>query len=317
MIKIAVIIVNYNSARYLKRAVKCLSEQTRLPDQVIIYDNASAEPIPAELESTGLNLTIVQGPENLGFAGGNNRALEALNADITWLALLNPDAYPTNEWLSVMENAIKDYPHYSFLGSKLIWDEHPNRFDGTGDAYHISGKAWRMNHQKPIQCDNQIKEVFSPCAAAALYRRDIFEQVGGFDERFFCYYEDTDLAFRLRLLGYRCAYIPQAIVYHTGSATTTRHSDFYTYYGHRNLVWTYVKNMPTVLLVLFLPMHIALNLASLLVFAYRGQFKTIWRAKKDAIKGLTAIRKHRQQWQKQRSVSLKQLLQSFHKGWPA
>ena len=96
-------------------------------------------------------------------------------------------------------------------------------------------------------------EIFAPCAAAALYRRAAFLEAGGFDEHFFCYMEDVDLGFRLRLLGYRCGYAPAAIVHHVGSGTTGARSPFTVYHGHRNLVWTYVKNMPTPWFWLYLP----------------------------------------------------------------
>jgi GT2 family glycosyltransferase len=93
-------------------------------------------------------------------------------------------------------------------------------------------------------------EIFSPCAAAALYRRSALLEVGGFDEDFFCYVEDVDLGFRLRLAGYRCLYVPLSVAHHIGSGTTGgKNSDFSVYHGHRNLVWAFVKNMPGVLTV--------------------------------------------------------------------
>lgn len=316
-IKIGVVIVNYNSASYLLKAVHFLSKQTFPPTEVIIYDNASSEKIPDDLYQQGINVKVILASENTGFAGGNNRAIQQLNKEINWIALLNPDAYPEPNWLEEMVNAIVSYPQYTFFGSKLVCETEPKLLDGTGDAYHLSGKAWRMNHKKPIAAiQNEVKEIFSPCAAAALYRRDIFESIDGFDERFFCYYEDIDLAFRLRLLGHKCCYIPTAVVAHTGSATTTRHSEFYTYYGHRNLVWTYAKNMPLTLLLLSLPLHLALNIASIILLSYRGQLKTIFRAKRDAFKLLHTVFKHRRIWQKKRILSNWDLLKILHKGFP-
>jgi GT2 family glycosyltransferase len=125
--------------------------------------------------------------------------------------------------------------------------------DGAGDEYHVSGLAWRRfyNHLangyglKP-------EEVFGACAAAAMYRREDFLKIGGFDEDYFSYFEDVDLSFRLRLAGGRCLYVPDAIVHHVGSASTGKLSDFVVYYGHRNLVWTFFKDMPGTL-VLGLP----------------------------------------------------------------
>jgi GT2 family glycosyltransferase len=110
--------------------------------------------------------------------------------------------------------------------------------------------------------------------------------VGGFDERFFCYFEDVDLAFRLRLLGHRCLYIPNAKVEHIGSAITGKKSDFSVYYGHRNMVWTYFKNMPSLLFWKGLPQHLLANIVTLIRFSLTGQASVIFRAKWDALLGL-------------------------------
>jgi GT2 family glycosyltransferase len=156
-------------------------------------------------------------------------------------------------------------------------------------------------------------EVFSPCAASALYKADALSQVGGFDEDFFCYMEDIDLGFRLRLAGYRCMTVPDAEVLHVGSATTGKRSPFYVYYGQRNLVWTYFKNMPGVLFWLFLPLHVALNIAGLLRYALSGQFQVVWSAKYDAIHALPKIWKKRRGIQKSRQASLTEILKVLDK----
>ena len=147
-------------------------------------------------------------------------------------------------------------------------------------------------------------EVFAPCAAAALYRRAAFEEIGGFDERFFCYFEDVDLGFRLRLRGYRCLYVPDAIVRHVSSALSGYRSDFAVYHGERNAVWTFVKNMPGPLFWLYLPQHLALNVAALFYYPWRGQGRVVWRAKRDAILGLpAALRERRAVQQRRRRVA--------------
>ena len=130
------------------------------------------------------------------------------------------------------------------------------------------------------------REIFSPCAAA-MYRRSVLLEVGGFDEDFFCYVEDVDLGFRLRLAGHKAMHVPDAVVHHVGSATTGgKHSDFSVYHGHRNVAWTFVKDMPGILFWLLLPLHILMNLASILWFALQGHGGVIVRAKRDALLGL-------------------------------
>lgn len=316
-INIGVIIVNYNSAHCLAKAITALEKQSYKPYQIILFDNSSIENLPEIVHTTKLPIIIVVSNINLGFAAGNNKAIEYLNPKVNWIALLNPDAYPHKDWLLEMVSAIKTHPQYAFMGSKLICENEPYLLDGTGDVYHISGKAWRLNHRKPLdKAPKDMQELFAPCAAAALYRRDAFNAVKGFDEQYFCYYEDVDLAFRLWLAGYKGCYIPTAIAEHTGSAITKKHSDFYTYYGHRNLVWTYFKNMPLLLLIATLPLHLLLNIATLLLFIKRKQTFVIIKSKIDAIKGLPTLLQQRRHIQKSRVLSNFQLLKILKKGLP-
>ena len=185
---------------------------------------------------------------------------------------------------------------------------HPDTLDGTGDVYHVSGLGWRRDHgKKESQAIGQDGEIFAPCAAAALYRRDILLEVGGFDETFFCYFEDVDLAFRLRLKGYRCYYISSARVRHVGSAITGRRSDFSIYHGHRNLVWAYFKNMPSPLVWFYLPLHVVLNIWTVIAYCIYGRAGAILRAKRDAIAGLRRILSVRKRVQESRRISVAEL----------
>ena len=133
-------------------------------------------------------------------------------------------------------------PMYAAFGSRNLATEDGAVLDGVGDEYHVSGNFWREGHgRQAAGLYLEPTEIFSPCAAAALYRTDALLSVGGFDEDYFCYGEDVDLGFRLRLAGYQCMYVPDAIVHHLGSAIVGVHSDFQVYHGHRNLVWNYVS----------------------------------------------------------------------------
>lgn len=213
-----------------------------------------------------------------------------------WIALINPNAFIALDWLEQLQDAANRNPDFSFFGSTLLIANSPDKLDGTGDVYHMSGLAWRSAHGTARRTARRTArsnaptiehEIFSPCAAAALYRRDAFLKVGGFDEDFFCYMEDVDLGFRLRLAGHRCMQVPAAIAHHIGSASSGgQHSDFATYHGHRNLVWTFVKNMPAPLFWLLLPLHLALNVMTIIAISMRGQTRTILRAKRDALRGL-------------------------------
>jgi len=129
-------------------------------------------------------------------------------------------------------------------------------------------------------------------------------ELGGFDEDYyFCYGEDVDLGFRLRLAGHRCLYLLQSVAHHVGSGTTgSQHSDFALYHGHRNLVCTFVKDMPGVLFWVLLPLHVALNLVSIIWFVWRGHAAVIMKAKRDALLGLPEM------WKKRREVQSKRVV---------
>jgi GT2 family glycosyltransferase len=143
--------------------------------------------------------------------------------------------------------------------------------------------------------------------AAALYLRDDFLKVGGFDEDYFSYFEDVDLSFRLRLMVGRCLYVPQVVVYHVGSASTGKESDFSIYFGYRNLIWTFFKDMPARLFWMYLPRHIALNIYVAIVFWLRRKRGIILKAQLDAIRGLPAVLRKRKRVQRQRIVALKEI----------
>jgi GT2 family glycosyltransferase len=263
---------------------------------VFVADNASGEPPPKGIFSTLPEVDFIQNDHNYGFAGANNRLFE-LVTESEWVILLNPDAFPEPDWLEQLVNAADEHPDYSFFSSRQIVADNPEILDGDGDVYHISGLAWRDGHGKPVTEHSTPWEVFSPCAAAAMYRKDAFLEAGGFDEDYFCYFEDVDLGLRLRLGGHKAMHVPDAVVHHMGSATTGgQRSDFSLYHGHRNLVWTFIKNMPGVLFWTLLPIHVTLNIITVALFAVRGQTMVILRSKWDAIKGIPRM------WRKRREI---------------
>jgi GT2 family glycosyltransferase len=201
------------------------------------------------------------------------------------------------------------------FASELRQADDPSRLDGAGDAYHVSGLAWRIGHGRPAPDRQQPGEVFGPCAAAALVRRDAFEDVGGFDGRFFCYLEDVDLAFRLRLRGHRCIYVPGARVLHVGGGTTSPRSAFAVYHGHRNLVWAWVKNMPGWWLWWYAPQHLLLTVASLVRFGLGGHAGTIFRAKWHALAGLGHALAERRRVQRGRVPPDRAVVRAMAHGW--
>lgn len=292
-----------------------LSHQSYVPDQIVVVDNASTDNSGARAVQIP-GVTVVFLGANLGFAAANNRALELCKTDL--VVLLNPDAFAEFHWLAALSRAAEMYPEFAAFGSRqLIYGSDHVLLDGIGDCYHISGLVWRDRYGKSqLPSDLKSNEIFSPCAAAAMYRRKALLDVGGFDEDYFCYVEDVDLGFRLRLAGYKTMYVADAVVYHVGSAVTGgQHSSFSIYYGHRNLVWTFVKNMPGILFGLLLPIHLIINTIAVIYFAGRGHGRIIYRAKVDAVNGLTGMWKKRKEIQKSRVASVMDIWRVLNK-WP-
>jgi GT2 family glycosyltransferase len=296
-VSVVVIVVNFNGGEFVGRCLECLAAQTFRDFRVVVVDNASADGSIEVLEASFPSVQFVRNAQNNGFAAANNQGL-AMAADSRWVALLNPDAFAAPDWLEKMLSAANASTGFSFFGCTMRLADHPDLMDGTGDLFHVSGLSWRRDHMVAASnATTRAGEIFGPCAAAALYRRDALDEVGGFDESYFCYHEDVDLAFRLRLRGHRCLFVPDAIVDHVSSGIVGKRSDFATYHGHRNLVWTFVKNMPARLFWLYLPMHCLVNLVAIIACAARGQLGVVLRAKLDALLGLPRILRDRERVQ--------------------
>jgi GT2 family glycosyltransferase len=309
-----VVIVNANAGPLLAQTLTALAAQTHTPDRTVVVDNASSDGSTDGLEDRFPGIEVVRLEQNLGFAAANNLAVREAS-DCKWVVLLNPDAFPEPKWLEQLLAAADVRPDYSFFASRMLMAADPGRLDATGDLVHVSGIAWPRDHGAPASSAETGNEVFSASAAAALYRRDAFLEVGGFDERFFCYFEDVDLAFRLRLAGHRCWYVPTAVVSHVGAATSGRESDFFLYHTHRNIVWSWVKNMPSPLFWLYLPQHVLFNLFVLVAYVRLRRAGLVLRAKRDALRGLPAVLRQRREVQRGRVASSRELRALMAKGF--
>ncbi len=299
----SIVILFWQSEQYLQRCLQSLQAETYQDFEVVLLNNGASQPPDTAMLATfrSLSLKQVHSDTNLGFAGGNN--LAARSATGEYLVLLNGDAFPEPNWLASLHQAALTHPGHCFA-SRLVQADNPKMLDGEWNVYHASGLAWRKNHNQPTtKSATRPRLVMSACAAASAYPRAAFEQVGGFDEEFFAYMEDLDLDMRLQLAGYPFLYLPEATVQHIGSGSTGYRSDFATYYGHRNLIWAFVKNMPGFLFYLLLPVHIFFNLLYLLAGLFIPTGKSLLRGKRDALRGLAAMLKKRQIIQSQRKIT--------------
>lgn len=306
---VSIVIIIWNNLIHMERCYSHLLKQSLQDFELIIIDNGSLPNLSEDfkLRFVGKRIFLRQLEKNFGFANANN--IGANLAKGKWIALLNADAFPEPDWLEKLLQAAEQNPEYTAFSSKQIQYHKPELLDGAGDVYHISGLAWRNGYNLPVNSNGlQQKEIFSPCAAAALYSREEFIRIGGFDEDFFSYFEDVDFGFRLRLNGAKCLYVPEAVVHHVGSASTGKRSDFSVYYGYRNMIWTFFKNIPSPLLWLFLPLHAVSVIFFIFYFTARGQSKAILEAVFDAILGLPKVLRKRKIIQKNIKIKLSELL---------
>lgn len=309
---VAVVIVNWNSGEMLFRAVAALGRQDH-PCRVFIVDNASTDSSVDDVLHRFPAVEVIRAGGNLGFAAGNNLAVRRLSA-YEWIAFLNPDAFPEPDWLRRLVSAAAARPDYASFASCVVFDSDPGILDAAGDDFHVSGFAWRRGHGRRAGSQSADREVFMATATAALYRRSAFEEAGGFDERYFCYYEDVDLGVRLRLLGHRCWYVAGAIVRHVGSGITGKGSAFVAKHTQRNRIWTFVKVMPSPWLWLLLPLHTFYQLVALLHYARQGQMAPALRGTLEALRGLGPVLRARRIVQHSRRVNSREFFRTMRGG---
>ncbi len=290
MTMISVVILNFNGKRYLDKCLSALAGQTCRDFEVIVVDNGSTDGSAEHLRADFPWARIIRSEENLGFAGGTNRGIRSASGD--YILTLNNDTWVEEQFI---EHIIKPMfeKDVGMCASKMLFPD--GRINSTGICVSRSGAAWDrgMFEMDEGQYD-QEEEVFGPCAGAALYRKSMLEEIGLFDEDFFLYMEDVDLAFRGRLAGWKCIYVPEAVVYHHHGGTAGFGSDLSVYYGNRNVVWYAIKDFPTRLLITSLPFILARNVAVIPYYALRGQGRVILKSKLDALLGIPKVLGKRQ-----------------------
>ncbi|MGX6648955.1 glycosyltransferase family 2 protein [Maricaulaceae bacterium MS644] len=297
---IAVLIVAYRSRNTIPQVIAALKRQSVQAARVRVLENGSPE--PERVDAAGLPdfVELVLSETNLGFAAGNNRLAKGVEED--WLLLLNPDAFPEADMIEQLLAAAARHPGAALFGATQLAHGAPGVLDGAGDVYHFTGLPYRGGYGLAIDPPEE-GEVFGPCGALTLVRREVFEALGGFDEDYFCYVEDVDLAYRARLAGHHAIQVRDARVSHMGYASSGRRSEFATYHGARNRFWTFFKNTPAPLLPLLAPVHLGVTLLLWLSAARFGQFTLFGKAMADALKGWPRLMEKRRAVQAGRTLS--------------
>jgi GT2 family glycosyltransferase len=280
---VTVIIVNWNGKKFVAKCLDGLRKQTYKNFSVIMVDNGSNDGSAEFVSKKYPEVEIEALSENLGFSIANNIAVESVETE--YVVLLNNDAVPHPNWLENLLNAIKDHPEAGFAASKMLFFDNPTTIDRTGDIYTTGGTALLRGRGQLSDNYTDREWVFGACAGAALYKTRMLKDVGLFDEDFFLVYEDVDLSFRAQLRGFKCLYVPDAIVYHLASSSIVDDSSISVYYSHRNLEWVYIQNMPDSLIKKTILPHLIYDMAAFFFFTAKGRSIEFIKAKWHAIKG--------------------------------
>ncbi|MBI3695130.1 MAG: glycosyltransferase family 2 protein, partial [Acidobacteria bacterium] len=185
---------------------------------------------------------VIHNRENVGFGVAVNQGIEAARGE--FICTLNDDAFPDAQWLEALIAACRADQEAGMCASQIRLAESPDRLDSAGMQVYLDGTTKQRGRMAPASDFATPEEVLFPSACAALYRAAMLDKVGRFDPDYFLYCEDTDLGFRARRAGWRCLYVPAAVVYHHYSVSAGRASPAKAFYVERNRLYTVIKNFP-------------------------------------------------------------------------
>lgn len=310
---VSIVIVTWNGREHLDACLTAVAAQDGVAAETILVDNGSTDGTVEHVRTRYPWVRLVPQTENLGFAGGTNAGVREAHG--RFVALLNNDTVPDPGWLRALLGGVDDSGPFLLATSLVVYMHDPQLVDSAGDGLLRAGGAFKRHHGERVDAAQDPAEVFGVCGAACLMPRRIFEELRGFDEDFFASHEDVDLSYRARLLGYRCRYVPGAVVRHRGSATIGRVSAFAVFHGQRNLEWVFLKNTPGALLLQTLPAHLLYTAAAGLHFARIGRLGPFLRAKVAALGGLRRILRKRAEVQRTRRVGADAIVPLLEREW--
>lgn len=247
MNKVTVIIPNYNGLRFMEPCLEALKQQNFKEFDLLVVDNGSQDGSTEWLRKRGIPAIFLD--SNTGFSGAVNTGIRAVSTP--YVILLNNDTVPFPDYVGELVRCLDRFPEVFSASSKMIQLYHRDLMDDAGDMYSVLGWAYQRGVGQPSSGYQRACQVFAACAGAAIYRREVFEEIGYFDESHFAYLEDIDVGYRAKIHGYRNVYCPTAKIYHVGSGTSgSKYNSFKVRLAARNNVYLNYKNMPLLQLML-------------------------------------------------------------------
>jgi len=302
---VSIIIVNWNGRQHLARCLPSLLAQSYRDFEIILVDNASTDGSAAFVREHYPQVRLLENDQNLGFAAPNNQGIRAARGPC--IVTLNNDTELPPDWLQALVEAAQAHPEVGAFASLVLFDDRRTLIDSAGLSVTLAGMGCQNRMGEDARRVTGPEEVFGACAAAALYRRALLDDVGLFDEDYFAYYEDVDLAWRARLLGWRALLVPGARAYHVHSATGGRGTPLKRRLINRNKVWTVLKDYPSPAWAACLPLILAYNLAAALWPLLRGD-PFPWLGAWEGIRRARVALGKRAAIQSRRSVPFRRLL---------
>jgi GT2 family glycosyltransferase len=244
---VSVVVLNWNGDRVIEACLRSVQAQTYHPLEVIVVDNASADGSVELIRSQFPKIRLIVNETNLGFGGGNNVGIRASQGK--YVMVLNNDAQVHPQCIEELKESIEKDGRYGACASKILLKSSDNLIDAAGIVVCPDGLSIGRGRLEKGEGFDRETEVFFGSGCACLYRREMLEDIGLYDEDFFAYAEDTDLGWRARLAGWKCTYNPKAIVYHMHSASSGEYSHLKAFLVERNRIWVAAKNFPWPLLL--------------------------------------------------------------------
>lgn len=309
MPQVAFVITNWNGKQFLNACLSSIFAQDFQDFEVLLVDNASTDGSVDFVRQTFPQVRVIQNEANVGLCAANNRGILATQAE--FIFILNNDTELAPDCLGRLVQAIQTGPHIGMCATRMMLTDRREMVESAGIVVDRAGIAWGLDTgELATGQPDSPRPVFGACGGAALYRREMLLDIGLFDEAFFVYLEDADVAWRGQWAGWQCVYVPSAVVYHAHSATIKEGSPFKIRLLSRNKVWMIAKNYPWPHLLWYGPVIAAYELMSQGYALLTGRGKTALQGRLEALRGLPKILQKRRQVP--RRISATEMMRRMH-----